>query len=363
MIKKLKLTNFRQFKNLDLEFTTNLVVIVGDNTRGKSSILEAIHILTTGETPLGNLLDINKNEQEELNPYFRIEALIQNDKETNTYSYFKDRTKRQLRINNENRSSKKYYEKISSILFSPEQIEILMISPSRRRDFIDSLILQTDFEFRDLNSKFKKVLRQRNSYLKKLSKIFYESGLIHENDSQLKYWTNLFATYSSQIIKKRAEIINHLKTETFHLQYTSTLDLNNFEEMIDLQNLEERHLTILNNNVKADIALGYTRKGAHRDDWKIFNGKDIKRFGSRGEKRMAIIQLVFYTQDFILKKMNVRPYLLLDDIPSELDKNNIKNIFSKNNLNKQQTFITAISISDIPQIIKKESQIINLNEI
>jgi DNA replication and repair protein RecF len=165
------------------------------------------------------------------------------------------------------------------------------------------------------------------------------------------------------MISKRAAVIEELKTDEFTLHYRSTLSLNLFEDMSDLESLAKIHYNALMNKIKPDVAVGHTRIGAHRDDWAIFNGKDVKRFGSRGEKRIAIIKLIFRTQQLVTQKKGHRPYLLLDDIPSELDSTNTKLILDPKVLERQQTFVTTINIKSIPEKILKKAQIIDLNRL
>ncbi len=360
MIKKLILTNFRKFKNIKLDFDKPLIIIHGDNAKGKSSILEAIYTLTNGHSPWASFDDIfENNQQEELN--FRIEADIEIEDEMKNIAFFKNENKRVLQIEKQNTTSKKFFEKISSTIFNPEQIEILMISSSKRREFLDEILSKIDIEYTDILKKHRQTLRQRNAYLKKLSKVFFETGKFNEKDTQLMYWTKEFAKYSARIIAKRNELASELETEKFKIKYNSTLSLNLFEDMMDISSLEKIHFKVMMDKVKRDIAVGHTKIGAHRDDWSIHNGQDVKRFGSRGEKRMAIVELIFLTQTLVAKKKGQQPYLLLDDIPSELDSSNIGKILNKEILGKQQTFITTIDISLIPKDIKKDAQIINLN--
>lgn len=362
MIRSLKLTNFRKFRKLNLEFDSDLVIIHGNNAKGKSSILEAIYMLTNGHSPWAETEDVyNYNQKED--QHFRAQAEIESENESKQYAYFRDGQKRILQLNDQKTTSKKFFENISSIIFNPEQIEILMISPSKRRDFIDDILSKIDIEYSDLLSKFRKVLRQRNAYLKKLSKRFYDTGQVNLPDKQLEYWTQEFAKCSAAMISKRAAVIEELKTDEFTLHYKSTLSMNLFEDMSDLESLAEIHYNALMNKVKPDVAVGHTRIGAHRDDWAIFNGKDVKRFGSRGEKRIAIVKLIFRTQQLVTQKKGYRPYLLLDDIPSELDEANTKLILDLKILSKQQTFVTTINVGLIPKKLLKNAQVIDLNKL
>lgn len=344
MIKRLKITNFRQFKNLELNFEKNIIILHGNNAIGKSTILEAISVITNGYSPWASSDEFIKNEQKDEDPYTRIEI----ETEENIYTYFKSKTKKELKIDGQKTTPKKFYRNNASSIFNPEQIEILMISPSKRRNFLDETIVILDYEYTDILKTFNKVLRQRNAYLKKLSKNFYEKGIIARNDPQLNFWTNEFLSVSKIIQEKRINLIDSLDHKKFKLEYLKSNKDTDLEESIE-------------ESKKRDIATGYTNIGPHRDDWELINGKNIKKYGSRGEKRLAIGQLIFKIQEEIKKELGSYPTLLLDDISSELDKQNTSLIFDKENLNKQQTFITVINYEDIPKEILEQSQLIDLN--
>ncbi len=358
MIKQLKLTNFRQFTDTSFDFKKNIIVIHGNNTKGKSTILEAIYLITNGQSPWADFEDEFNTDQSDENKHFRIE--IQNNQER-AYAYFRDSLKRQLKLNGANTTSKKFFENISSVMFSPEQIDLLMISSSKRREFIDQILSKIDIEYDDIISKFHKSLKQRNAYLKRLSKKFYDTGELPKEDSQLGYWSDQIAKYSAKIMTKRSQVIAQLKNKELEVIYNPSVTLNLFEDIADTQSLQRIIRELLDEKVKRDIATGFTNIGAHRDDWTIMQGKEIKRFGSRGEKRMAIGKLIFLTLELIADKKGVRPILLLDDIPSELDTINTRKILSDKIFDQQQTFITTIELSHIPKEILKKAQVIDLN--
>lgn len=357
MIHKIIINNLRKFENITLDINKNTVVIVGDNTKGKSTILEALYLLTNGETPWGEFDDEFNDKQKEEDRFVRIE--IKNKEKS--YAYFRDNKKKQLKLDGRNVQSKTFYEKISSVLFSPEQIEILMISGSKRREFLDKLISRIDYEYADNLSKFNKALKQRNAYLKKLSKILYETNTFKTDDIQLSHWTKIFSKYCVYIMKKRQEVIDKLKTNEFEIVYKPSVVFNLFEDLAKDNQIQEIVYNMIMEKVKRDIALGYTNLGSHRDDWTIFQGKDIKRFGSRGEKRIAIGKLIFLTLEILAEVKENRPILLLDDIPSELDKRNSQEILSEGIIGKQQSFITTLDLKYIPKKVLKEAQIIDLN--
>ncbi len=343
MIKSIKLKNFRKFKELTLNIESNIIILHGDNAKGKSSILESIYLITNGISPWASTDEFISYNQED-DPYMRIEMIIDED----CYAFFKDQSKRVFKINNHNTTPKKFFEKTASTIFNPEQIEILMISPSKRRDFIDEAIIISEYEYSSSLKLFRKTLRQRNAYLKRLSKNFYEKGIIARNDPQLNFWTEEFLKLGNAIQEKRSKICNQLCTDSLKIEY-----IKSNKEIYLEDALEE--------SKKRDIATGYTNIGPHRDDWVLKNGSDIKKFGSRGEKRLAIGNLIFKKQEIVSNKIGFYPILLLDDISSELDIINTKKIFDLKNLDKQQTFITIIHKEDIPEKILKKAQLIDLN--
>ncbi len=346
MITNIKLTNFRRFKTLDLDITKEIVVLHGNNAKGKSTILEAIYLLTNGKSPWAISDEFINTNQKENDKHTRIEIESNGKK----YSFFRNANKRVLKIDDRNTTPKKFFEENASTIFNPEQIEILMISSSARRKFLDEVISTVNYEYIETLTLFRKVLRQRNAHLKKLAKKFYDYGIIARNDVQLNFWTSEFAKLSDSIQKQRLMIADSIHSNDIHIEYIKSNGDITLSEALE-------------NSKRRDIATGCTNVGAHRDDWKLINGKDIRKFGSRGEKRLSIGKLIFKTQDIINEKLNYYPILLLDDIASELDKNNTNSIFDLKGLEKQQTFITLINYKDLPTKIRAKAQMIDLNEL
>ncbi|WKZ31474.1 MAG: DNA replication and repair protein RecF [Candidatus Dojkabacteria bacterium] len=376
MIKELKLTNFRKFEKLSLIFNERVTIIYSDNAVGKSTILEAIHIITNQFSPFSS----DNNEiyniwQEEPDSHFRIEVRNKLDDDEEQLAHFQDRKSRQYFRNRAKTTRKKLTENVASVIFSPEQIEILMLSPDRRRDFIDEVIARLDPDYQDNLKILRRTLKQRNSQLKKLSKIFYESGIVRENDQQLAYWTKQFAHISSQVMQKRAETIDLLCNDLQKLIYLPSVSINILSDMVKYTELVELHLEQLQTSTKRDIAVGHSTVGAHRDDWKIMaisnekNGvdhsqaKDVRKFGSRGEKRMAVGRLILTSHTLLQEKLGFAPTLLLDDISSELDQGNTVKILQDAISRGAQLIITTIHLEEIPEEIRDQAEVLNLSEL
>lgn len=372
-IKSLKIQNFRQFKKLELEFHPKLTVLIGDNAQGKSTILEAIHLLTDASSPWTNSNEelINFNSEEN---YFRIEGIFyeEDDKEDFLVSIYTDDSKKELKINEVKKSQTKFSRLAISNIFSPEQIDILMLSPRHRRDFLNSLASKVNPDYPEFLTQFRKILRQRNAHLKKLSKKFYSTGVIPKIDNQLEFWTKELSKYSSNLIAARAEIIQNINDYSAEqeYQYKCSLKLNMFENMAEAETITKIHYKRLVEHLRKDIARGYTSLGAHRDDWEVYDKlnnldekKNVRKFGSRGEKRFAVGKLIFDTQELIKNLTGNYPILLLDDISSELDHTKQSELIHPDILKKQQTFITSISKNGWFDKLPKDNLVIQTSDL
>ena len=356
MITTLTLNNFRKFKKKTFEFERNITIFYGKNAQGKSSILEALYLISCGKSPWTSTDEYINTQQTE-----QIHTRIDIQKDSKSYAYFKDQSQRIFKIDGKNVKPKTFFTNSSATIFNPEKIELLMISPSQRRNFLDETIMKYNYEYENILKEFRRILRQRNAHLKRLAKLFYEKGIVAINDTQLSFWTNKFVQSSIPIIQNRIKLANNLSGMGYEIKYITECNID--KRRINNTEYIEEHLTnILEGNKRKDIATGYTNIGPHRDDWEIHNGVDIKKFGSRGEKRLAVGQLIFQTQGVVKNETGFYPILLLDDIASELDKQNTKKIFNKDILDKQQTFITAINYKTLPKDITSDANLILLDD-
>jgi DNA replication and repair protein RecF len=363
IVKKLKLQNFRKFEEFEIELDSPIVIIHAPNAEGKSTILEALHFLHNQSSPFSSEISDLVNNTQEREPFFRIEMEVEYLEDPKVFAIYQNGKTRQFFIDQHKTTRKKFQENLASTIFSPEQIELLMISPQRRRDFLNTLISQIDPDYEDMLKKMRKILKQRNAYLKKLAKRFYESGTIPAEDQQLDYWTDLYIEISSKVMKKRAQYAEYMQTDEFYLQYEPSVDLGDFSEMLEVDEIAKIHKEASNQARKKDIAMGHTTVGAHRDDWNIIAEKDIRRHGSRGEKRLSIGRVIIRSQDIYAKHHDRYPILLLDDISSELDDANTDLILKDDFLDRQQCIITTIRLEDIPERVKEKAKIVNLEDL
>jgi DNA replication and repair protein RecF len=232
------------------------------------------------------------------------------------------------------------------VLFSPQDLEIIVDSPSLRRSFLDEVLEQVDKSYRlDLIS-FTKALRQRNALLE----VVQTTGV--RSEKQFEYWENLIIEHGQNITKKRQEFIDFVNANEknifdFYINYDKSI----ISKDRLLQYKQE------------EIAAGVTLVGPHRDDFSVAmfsesddSTHDIKFFGSRGQQRLAILQLKQLELAFIEKTLGEKPIFLLDDIFSELDEEHIEHVFEMIGL--QQTILTTTHQEFIPKSVLKKTQVI-----
>jgi len=307
-------------------------VILGDNARGKTNLLEGIYFILKGE-------GFRESKEEQLIIFNGKNGFVdgkledrKNQDITNLRidlsigdlgfikTYFLEKTKK----------GRYSYLKnlIPVVLFSPEQIEIIDRTMSIRREYFDKFLSGIDQEYKKRLTNYNQALRKRNKIL--------ETGFNSQNlDAELDFWNKFLIDHGSYLITKRREYISYLNSN-------KVIDSKKFEIKYTENEISRKRFT---ESLQKELLIKRTLVGPHRDEYHIFmtNGptikKDIHMYGSRSEQRLGLFWLKInelkYLEDFFKKK----PILLLDDIFSELDHNNQRLIFDL--IGNYQTVITS----------------------
>lgn len=351
MLKSISLQNFRNYSQDEFKFNGDTTVIVGPNTSGKTNLIEAIFLLATGKSfRTDKDIQMINFKQDLARVKGRInetslEVMITNGQLGGQTSQFK-----KFLVNGVPKRRIDFVENFPAVLFSPEDLEIIVDSPSLRRKFLDNVLEQVDREYRLALVSYAKGLRQRNALLENTR----ETGV--RNEKQFEYWDNLIIEFGEKITKKREEFIEFVNNEA--------KDIFDFAAFYDKSVISKPRLLQYKD---AETASGVTLVGPHRDDFSVsmFNNTrktthDIKFYGSRGQQRLTILQLKILELLFIEKRLGQRPVLLLDDIFSELDKGHIELILEMIGL--QQTIITTTHKEFIPSKVLNKMQVIRFTK-
>ncbi|MDP2638009.1 MAG: DNA replication and repair protein RecF [Candidatus Levybacteria bacterium] len=351
ILKNISLQNFRSYSKKDFNFSKKTTLIVGANTAGKSNLIEAIYFLASGGS-----FRIDKDEQ--LIKFEKEIARIKGDVGDKKLEAViaqggvggRLRPFKKYLVNGVSKRKVDFVGNFFAVLFAPNDLEIIIGGPSKRRDFIDNILIQTDREYRLALTFYEKGLRIRNALLHKAK----ETG--RREDKEFLYWDNLLIIQGQKITRKREAFIEYLRK--------SRKDIFNFEIFYDKSTISSERLLQYR---EAEVGAGVTLVGPHRDEleFRVLNiehgiERSLKDFGSRGQQRLAILQLKILELDFIEKITQNKPTLLLDDIFSELDEGHINLVLDM--IGPQQTIMTTTHEEFIPKRLLKKVNVIELGK-
>ncbi len=359
IITKLSLLNFKNHRERNFEFSTQINCFVGNNGVGKTNILDALHYLSMAKSFLGNK-DLNNIKIDE--DFFTIEGTIDDGEKENIIKIQQPKEAKKIIKKND-----KSYERIAdhigflpSVIISPYDSNLISDSGESRRKFLDAMISQTDSDYLFNLIQYQKTVQQRNALLKDFSKnrYFDSDNLEIYNEPLIKFGSKIFEKRREftdsivPLIQNYYEIISKGK-EKITVIYESDLSDHNFGTLLD-QNLEK------------DRMLTYTSKGIHKDDLLFeMNRISMKRTASQGQQKSFLIALKLSQMNRIKELTGKTPILLLDDIFDKLDDSRVSQLIELvNQEHFGQIFITDTSrerTENVVRRINEESKIFDLS--
>ncbi|NVY96601.1 DNA replication/repair protein RecF [Lactobacillus sp. DCY120] len=347
-LQRLKLQNFRNYDQLELEFAPRTNIFIGANAQGKTNLLEAIYVLALVRSHrTNNNQELIRWEQD----FARLQAQIKRAQGRLTLELVLSAAGPHAVINHlEQPRLSQYVGQLNVVLFAPEDLNLVKGSPNLRRRFIDMELGQIDPVYLQNSAKYRQVLKQRNSYLKKLRQ--------HQSQDRLylEVLTDQLAGYGAEVIRARQKFLGQLESliQPIHQQITAQsehLSLNyqcGLEETTtSIEQLYQQLLTKLQAQQEHDLRLGTTTVGPHRDDFLFqVNANNLQKFGSQGQQRTAVLSLKLAEIDLFQQVVGDYPLLLLDDVLSELDQERQTQLL-KTIEDRIQTFITTTSLDNV----------------
>ncbi len=339
-VNSITLKNFRNHKNLELNFQDDFVIFHGPNATGKTNLLESIYFLSIfksfrdasnylfskGTFNLELRAAIEKNGQENL-----LEIFLEN-RGGKIFANFK--------LNGVRKTKKMVQNFLSAVIFDPTDVDLMNKPSDQRRRYLNMVVSQKNAAYIDDLYNYKKIITQKNQLLQNIrSKI---SSL-----SELQTWNEQQAIFGTEIILKRKEFIDFLNQSISDV-YASISGFSRPVE-VEYKTIEGDNKTAIYGNFKKalfenqdkEIVVGMSLFGPHRDDFSLVSeGIYLPPFSSRGELRSQILALKILELEFLTQN-NDRPILLLDDVLSELDED--RRVFLLKYLKGRfQTFLTSI---------------------
>lgn len=348
---KLKLINFKNYEQAELDFSEKINCFVGNNAAGKTNILDAIYYLSFCKSYF-NSVDMQNIRHE--SDFFSIHGsyLTQENTEENISCIQKRNQKKVFRLN------KKEYERLADhigriplVMISPYDRDLINEGSEVRRKYIDGVISQFDPFYLNELIDYNKVLLQRNTLLKHFAEHHYFDF------SSLQIWDDKLIKHGLSIFEKRKLFLiefnplfekyyQYLSGGTEHVEivYESQLALKSFGELLET-------------SLEKDRAIRYTSSGIHKDDLLFLTESyPVKKFGSQGQQKSFVVAIKLAQFEYTRQKKFFKPILLFDDIFDKLDDTRVQQIVklvSENNFG--QIFITDTQRKRIEGIFREES--------
>lgn len=312
-IKKLILTQFRNYKYQSIEFVPQINVLTGHNGMGKTNILDAVYMLCLGKSYF-NSSDSHIMMFE--SDFYRLESLI-NKEGTSEKVVIKSQTGKRKEIEISGKKQAKLKDHIGlfpCVIMAPDDIHDLLNTSEERRNFINNTLVQLDANYLEDLIIYTTLLKQRNATLKS----FQDTKTF--NPTLLDALSERMYEPAQNIYVRRKQFINDISpdfqtiykeisggNEVCSLKYESQLDHSSFEKL-------------LKDHKEKDRILGRTTSGIHKDDILfIMDDLPLKTYASQGQLKSFVLTLKLAQYQYLKKMKGQKPILLLDDIFDKLD--------------------------------------------
>ena len=352
-LKHLSLTNFRNFSRLDVDFPRRVVVLVGDNAQGKTSMLEAVYFLaafTSFQTHADRqVINFHETKKDSLT-VTRLVAEYQHAKGRHRLEVRLilepmgvlngQRLRKEILLDGVKKPVNEVIGHFNAVIFVPQMSQIIEGVPEDRRRYLNLALAQSTPAYARVLSEYNQALTQRNALLKLLGE---RSG----NADQLEVWDETLTRLGAQIILWRIEAIQQIErlaarvhyelthgSETLRLSYEPAFDPLpkpngqlglKMDTVLDRSRLEldeirdgfRGRLRELRNE---EIARGVTTIGPHRDEMRFLaTDIDLGNYGSRGQVRTTLLALKLAEANWMKERTGEWPMILLDEVMAELD--------------------------------------------
>ena len=320
ILSDLRLVHFKNHTSIDFSFSPKLNALVGLNGAGKTTILDAIHVLCMTKSYFHNsdAYNIQFNA-----PFFVLEGKMNIEEvQTPIYCGLKKGEKKVFKTDDSE------YAKLSDhlgrfpvVMISPYDRNLITDGSEARRKFMDSVISQTNKGYLKALLSYNRSLSQRNALLKYFAaNRTFDGSMLQVYDEQLALNSKIIYSSRLSFVRDFEPILKKYyawmagEKELVGIDYKSSLHENSTENL-------------LRENLEKDKVLQYTSKGIHREDL-IFNlhQEPINRVGSQGQQKSFVVALKLAVFDSLKLSLGIKPILLLDDIFDKLDSNRVEGL-------------------------------------
>ncbi|MPQ27324.1 DNA replication/repair protein RecF [Bacillus paralicheniformis] len=358
-IQNLTLSSYRNYERLDLQFENKVNVIIGENAQGKTNLMEAIYVLAMAKSHrTSNDKELIRWDED----YAKIEGRVIKKNGSVPIQLVISKKGKKGKVNHiEQQKLSQYVGAVNTIMFAPEDLNLVKGSPQVRRRFLDMEIGQVSPVYLHDLSLYQKILSQRNHFLKQLQ------TRKQTDQTMLDVLTEQLTEFAAKVVMKRLQFVDQLEkwaqpihsgisrgVEELTLKYHTSLHVSDSPDLSKMINSYQETFSKLRDK---EIERGVSLSGPHRDDVLFYvNGRDVQTYGSQGQQRTTALSLKLAEIDLIQEEIGEYPILLLDDVLSELDDYRQSHLLHTIQ-GRVQTFVTTTSVDGIDHKTLNEAEI------
>jgi DNA replication and repair protein RecF len=315
-LSRLDVRDFRNLARVELAPPAQGFVVIGENGQGKTNLLESIHYLQILRSARGARdQDLVRFGAEA----FHIGATVSANGAHEIGVGF-ERAGKKKRVRIDGAVPERLSDALGalpSVMFSPDDVELIAGSPNARRRYLDIMLALTTRGYLAALQRYRGALLRRNAALR-------DAARSSRNADAVAVWEPALAEFGAFIWTARAAWVEACaqqfeqlctrigETGRMTVRYASSLDAGDDPASALAASLEHKRAH--------DLRRGLTHSGPHRDDLTItLDGRDLRTFGSAGQQRSAAIALRMLEAETFTARTGRAPVFLLDDPFAELD--------------------------------------------
>jgi|ERR1041384_4861593 DNA replication and repair protein RecF len=339
LLESLEVHNFRNLSG-QVSWSPGLNLIFGDNGQGKTNWLEAIYLLATTKS-------FRTQRPQEAIKFDENLAIVRgvvarsSEVQRELQIALQGSTKT-LSVNGKREAVARYLGQLHTVAFTADELEVVRGGPDARRKFLDRGVVSLHHTYVQTLADYQRVIRQKNRLLQDAADAELSVG---ETTARLEPWNEQLVGLSAEIHRARIDYVGRLnealERKLFGHEEVTIRYLSSLESKGDLSDYEALLAERLRLRVQAEMAAGYALIGAHRDDLEIlFDGRDMRTFGSSGQQRSALIILDLAAISVYHSWHSEYPLFLMDDVDAELDRKRVDHLLEYLE-GRTQTFVTT----------------------
>ena len=344
LLNELRLSNFRNYEHLELDFDSGVNLIVGNNAQGKTNLLEAIYYAGSGKS-------FRAQKQAEMIRFgadfadIEAYACAQERCQTLRFVLFSGSRPRQIWRNGvKKKTAADVAGVLPTVLFCPEDLMVLKTGAAQRRRLGDHALCALRPNYDAALTEYNRILEQKSRILKDHFENPALLEILPEYNTRLCQVGALLISYRARFYdslgKAAANYHNQFSggSEEFLLDYKTVSTVK--DPFAPVSQLTQDLLDHLQRHYRAELDSGLCLTGPHKDDFDVsLSGINLKSYGSQGQTRTAAISLKLAQRELMAREWGEEPILLLDDVLSELDQG--RQDFVLNQIVSGQVFITC----------------------